>query len=69
MVKTNWFVKYERDVLYSLINSKRMERDDYTLITDEAEINRIIKRERKADEEELDTIKRLINDVRGGREL
>lgn len=68
-MKNNWFLKYEKDVLYSLINKKRLDSGYYRLLKDDAELNRIIKRERKADEEELDTIKRLINDVRGGREL
>lgn len=68
-MKNNWFLKYEKDVLYSLINKKRLDSGYYRLLKDDAELNRIIRNERFPDEDELESVKRIINEVRAGRIL
>lgn len=68
-MKNNWFLNYEKDVLYSLINKKRLDNGCYILLKDDAELNRIIRNERFPGEDELESVKRIINEVRAGRIL
>ncbi|MEG1565355.1 MAG: hypothetical protein RR342_01270 [Bacilli bacterium] len=59
-----WFVDYEREVLESLINKKRLERGVYDFIKEDKLRNLISKTMREQKLDKLDTLKYLINKVR-----
>lgn len=65
----NWFLEYEKGYLLSYINKKRIDKQNYTIIKDFAELDRLIKKEHIKGETELDTIKRMINEIREGKEF
>lgn len=66
---TDWFIEYEKGYLISYINRKRVMRGEDRLVKDFTELERIIKEEQIKGETELQTTKRLINEIRKGRKI
>lgn len=64
---SDWFLEYEKGYLLSYINRKRLENRNYTIVRNFDDLDRLLKKEKKAGETELEMVKRLINEMRKGR--
>lgn len=65
----DWRIEYKAAFLETLINRKRLERHRYDYIKPE-KLNSLIKMKMKEEKlDRLSAINKLINEVRGGKEL